>query len=154
MSHLCNSHFCLTSSFFLHGPHETISQEKRRWQGYAHQYSIHSLQNIQDTASTSKFHTWQSSPVDTHNEHAGHRSQYQANNLYPRDETGLRSGVSSLWIDGTYLILHFCYDQFSSPVGMENRGGSEVKEILTTAYREFGGCAHRCAGKLKRREQD
>ena len=47
-----------------------------------------------------------------------------------------------------------CYDWFSSPVGTENRGGSEVEEILTAAYREFGGCAHRCAGKPKRREQD
>ena len=27
-----------------------------------------------------------------------------------------------------------CYDQFSSPVGMENRDSSEVGEILTTAH--------------------
>ena len=47
-----------------------------------------------------------------------------------------------------------CYDRFSSPVGTENRGGSEVREILTAAHREFGGCAHCCAGKPKRREQD
>ena len=47
-----------------------------------------------------------------------------------------------------------CYDRFSSPVRTENRDGSEVEEILTTAHREFGGCAHRCAGKPKRREQD
>ena len=47
-----------------------------------------------------------------------------------------------------------CYDRFSSPVGTENRGDSEVGGILTAAYREFGGCIHRCAGKLKRREQD
>ena len=47
-----------------------------------------------------------------------------------------------------------CYDWFSSPVGTENRGGSEVKEILTAAHQEFGGCAHRCVGKPKRREQD
>ena len=47
-----------------------------------------------------------------------------------------------------------CYDRFSLPVGTENRGGSEVEEILTAAHREFGGCAHRCAGKPKRREQD
>ena len=47
-----------------------------------------------------------------------------------------------------------CYDRFSSPVGTENRGGSEVGGILTAAYREFGGCAHRCAGKPKRRDQD
>ena len=47
-----------------------------------------------------------------------------------------------------------CYDRFSSPVGTENRGGSEVEEILTTVHREFGGCTHRCAGKPKRREQD
>ena len=36
--------------------------------------------------------------------------------------------------------------------GTEN--GSEVGGILTTVHREFGGCAHRCAGKPKRREQD
>ena len=47
-----------------------------------------------------------------------------------------------------------CYDRFSSPVGTENRGGSEVGGILTAVYREFGGCVHRCAGKPKRREQD
>ena len=47
-----------------------------------------------------------------------------------------------------------CYNRFSSPVGTENRGGSEVEEILTAAHREFGGCAHRCTGKPKRREQD
>ena len=47
-----------------------------------------------------------------------------------------------------------CYDWFSSPVRMENRGGSEVGKILTAAYQEFGGCAHRCAGKPERREQD
>ena len=47
-----------------------------------------------------------------------------------------------------------CYDRFSSPVGTENRGGSEVEEILTAVHREFGGCAHRCTGKPKRREQD
>ena len=47
-----------------------------------------------------------------------------------------------------------CYDRFSSPVRMENRGGSEVKEILTAAHREFGGCAHRCTGKPKCRDQD
>ena len=47
-----------------------------------------------------------------------------------------------------------CYDRFSSLVGRRNRGGSEVGEILTTAHQEFGGCAHRCAGKPKCREQD
>ena len=47
-----------------------------------------------------------------------------------------------------------CYDRFSSPVGTENRDGSEVEEILTTAHREFGGCAHHCVGKPKRRDQD
>ena len=47
-----------------------------------------------------------------------------------------------------------CYDRFSSLVGTENRGGSEVRGILTTAYQEFSGCAHCCAGKPKRREQD
>ena len=55
------------------------------------------------------------------------------------------------------FVMHkgaFCYNRFPSLVGTENRGGSEVKEILTTAYREFGGCAHRCMGKPKRREQD
>ena len=36
----------------------------------------------------------------------------------------------------------------------QNRDGSEVGGILTTAHREFGGCAHCCAGKLKCREQD
>ena len=46
-----------------------------------------------------------------------------------------------------------CYDRFSLLVGMENRERSEVGKILTTAHREFGGCAHHCAGKLKRREQ-
>ena len=51
-------------------------------------------------------------------------------------------------------FLRVCYDRFSSPVGMENRGGSEVGEILTAAHQKFGGCAHRCVGKLKRREQD
>ena len=35
-----------------------------------------------------------------------------------------------------------------------NRNGLEVREILTTAHQEFDGCAHCCAGKLKRREQD
>ena len=50
--------------------------------------------------------------------------------------------------------LDVCYNRFSSPVGTENRGGSEVEEILTAAHREFGGCAHRCAGKPKCREQD
>ena len=47
-----------------------------------------------------------------------------------------------------------CYDRFSSLVGTENRGGSEVEEILTAAHQEFGGCAHRCVRKPKRREQD
>ena len=47
-----------------------------------------------------------------------------------------------------------CYDRFSSLVGTENRGGSEVEEILTAAHREFGGCAQRCAGKPKCRDQD
>ena len=47
-----------------------------------------------------------------------------------------------------------CYDRFSSPVGTENRDGSEVGGILTIAHREFGGCAHRCAGKPKCRDQD
>ena len=47
-----------------------------------------------------------------------------------------------------------CYDQFSSPVGRRNRDGSEVGGILTTAHQGFGGCAHRCAGKPKHREQD
>ena len=47
-----------------------------------------------------------------------------------------------------------CYDRFSSPVGRQNRGGSEVGGILTAVHREFGGCAHRCAGKPKRRDQD
>ena len=47
-----------------------------------------------------------------------------------------------------------CYNRFSLLVGTENKGGLEVREILTTVYREFSGCAHRCAGKLKRREQD
>ena len=55
---------------------------------------------------------------------------------------------------GNARIHGMCYDRFSSPVGTENRGGSEVGEILTTAHREFGGCAHRCAGKPKRRDQD
>ena len=36
--------------------------------------------------------------------------------------------------------------------GTEN--GSEVRGILTTAHQEFSGCAHRCVGKPKRREQD
>ena len=48
----------------------------------------------------------------------------------------------------------WCYDWFSSPVGRWNRECSEVGEILTTAYQEFGGCTHRCAGKPKCREQD
>ena len=47
-----------------------------------------------------------------------------------------------------------CYDQFSLPVRTENRGGSEVEEILTAVHRKFGGCAHRCAGKPKCRGQD
>ena len=47
-----------------------------------------------------------------------------------------------------------CYDRFSSPVGTENRDGSEVEEILTAVHREFGGCAHHCVGKPKRRDQD
>ena len=47
-----------------------------------------------------------------------------------------------------------CYDRFSLLVGTENRDSSEVGEMLTTAHREFSGCAHRCMGKLKRREQD
>ena len=47
-----------------------------------------------------------------------------------------------------------CYDRFSSPVGTENRGGSEVEEILAAAHREFSGCAHRCVRKPKHREQD
>ena len=47
-----------------------------------------------------------------------------------------------------------CYDRFSSPVRMENRERSEVGGILTIAHREFGGCAHRCTGKPKRRDQD
>ena len=50
--------------------------------------------------------------------------------------------------------LPTCYDQFSSPVGTENRDGLKVEEILTAAHREFSGCAHRCAGKPKRRDQD
>ena len=54
----------------------------------------------------------------------------------------------------SFAIVATCYDRFSSPVGTENRGGSEVEEILTAAHREFGGCAHCCAGKPKRREQD
>ena len=33
-----------------------------------------------------------------------------------------------------------------------NRDGLEVGEILTTVNREFSGCAHHCAGKLKHRE--
>ena len=53
-----------------------------------------------------------------------------------------------------FLILRGCYDRFSLPVGTENRGGSEVGEILTAAHREFGGCAHRCVGKPKHRDQD
>ena len=36
----------------------------------------------------------------------------------------------------------------------QNRDNSEIGEILTTAHREFGGCAHHCAGKPKRRAQD
>ena len=52
------------------------------------------------------------------------------------------------------ITKYSCYDRFSSPVGRQNRDGSEVGEILTTAHREFGGCAHRCAGKPKRRDQD
>ena len=52
------------------------------------------------------------------------------------------------------VVVALCYDRFSSPVRTENRDGSEVGEILTAAHREFGGCAHRCTGKLKRREQD
>ena len=64
-----------------------------------------------------------------------------------RENTVSRTG-------GIQTEQQWCYDRFSSPVGTENRGGSEVKEILTTVYREFGGCAHRCAGKLKHREQD
>ena len=47
-----------------------------------------------------------------------------------------------------------CYDRFSSPVGTENRDGSEVEEILTIVHRGFGGCTHRCAGKPKHREKD
>ena len=35
-----------------------------------------------------------------------------------------------------------------------NRDGSEIREILTTVHQDFGGCTHRCAGKLKHREQD
>ena len=56
--------------------------------------------------------------------------------------------------NGDWAVFRSCYDRFSSPVGTENRGGSEVEEILTAAHREFGGCAHCCAGKLKRRDQD
>ena len=54
----------------------------------------------------------------------------------------------------SFYLHSKCYDRFSSPVGRQNRGGSEVGEILTTAHREFGGCAHRCAGKPMRRDQD
>ena len=54
----------------------------------------------------------------------------------------------------TGIRLIRCYDRFSSPVGTENRGGLEVREILTTVHREFGGCTHCCTGKPKRREQD
>ena len=52
------------------------------------------------------------------------------------------------------LLLGQCYDQFSSPVGDRTENISEVRGILTTAHQEFGGCAHCCTGKLKRREQD
>ena len=52
-----------------------------------------------------------------------------------------------------WLVCH-CYDRFSSPVGRQNRDGSEVGGILTTAHRGFSGCTHRCAGKPKRRDQD
>ena len=70
---------------------------------------------------------------------------------------------TSIFIDNQAAILAgerptskpgHCYDRFSSPVGTENRGGSEVGEILTAAHREFGGCVHRCVGKPKRRDQD
>ena len=48
-------------------------------------------------------------------------------------------------------------DQLLRPVLLtgqgQNRDGLEVRKILTTAHREFGGCAHCCAGKLKCREQ-
>ena len=47
-----------------------------------------------------------------------------------------------------------CYDRFSSPVRTENRGGLEVRGILTTAHQGFGGCTHCCAGKPKCRDQD
>ena len=47
-----------------------------------------------------------------------------------------------------------CYDQFSLPVGRQNRGGSGVREILTAVHQEFSGCAHCCVGKPKRRDQD
>ena len=74
---------------------------------------------------------------------------------------GYASGSSELGHNGKFLHHSFfthtlivCYDRFSSPVGTENGGGSEVEEILTAALREFGGCAHRCVGKPKRREQD
>ena len=84
---------------------------------------------------------------------------------------GYQSGVVLLWLGFSQLwhgsvslnepnwylscgLAWLCYDWFSSPVGTENRGGSEVGEILTAAHREFGGCAHRCAGKPKCREQD
>ena len=62
--------------------------------------------------------------------------------------------VASVAEKGWFADVASCYDQFSLLVGTENKGDSEVGEILTTAYREFGGCAHHCAGKPKRREQD
>ena len=52
------------------------------------------------------------------------------------------------------IFMASCYDQFSSPVGRRNRDSLEVGGILTTAHREFSGCAHRCVGKPKHREQD
>ena len=78
---------------------------------------------------------------------------YAAKNTEPID-TELRSRFQTVIGSLLYLMLGTCYDRFSSPVGMENRGGSKVREILTTVHREFGGCAHRCTGKLKCREQD
>ena len=61
------------------------------------------------------------------------------------------------WGENPLFTVYYeyrCYDWFSSPVGTENRGSSEVGGILTTAHREFSGCAHHCAGKPKRRDQD
>ena len=64
------------------------------------------------------------------------------------------SGCWVIHVFRLYGTVDLCYDRFSSPVGTKNRDGSEVGGILTTAHQEFGGCAHRCAGKPKCREQD